>query len=163
MSLKEDILKEMDDWKLYDEQYTRLLVPFGVNKGVFSETEAVELKEKLDDFYGNKEDPEYKKRRGKMLLEIFKEVGLSGSRILTTMIDLFPDRYIGNPEDCIMVSVDDYIQRKFSMEPVMYYQIMDDLVEQGFITKVMNKKLKKMTYKLEFDKINEVAMRESKD
>jgi hypothetical protein len=147
-----NVLKEMTSWLDHDPTYVYTLNVYALQQGWITEDESIRIKQTLDDHY--KDYNNSKQLQNKYMMEVFKKIGFSKTKVLWRLIDQFPKYIVDNPEDCTFKPHNEHIIKQTGIPSVDYYTIINELVELGYIEKISNKKLGQL-YKINFMKIKE--------
>lgn len=150
---RKKVLEEMLAWIPHDPVYVYTLNVYALQQRWITSEESEQVKHVLDEHYKNDAELAAKKNQNKYMMEIFKLIGFSNTKILWRLIEQFPKFIIGEPEDCTFVAHDDAIIKQTGLKSIDYYQIINKLVELGYIEK---KKIGKYhCYKINFMFIKE--------
>lgn len=147
---RKDVVLEMVRWLEHDPAYVYTLNVWAHQQGWITDEEANHTKEVLDNHYKQYNDT--KSLQNKYMMEVFKKIGFSKTKVLWRLIDQFPKYIVDNPEDCIFKPHNEYIIKQTNIPSIDYYTIINELVELGYIEKISDKKLGQL-YKINFMKI----------
>lgn len=150
---RKNVLKEMLVWIPHDPSYVYTLNVYALQQGWITEEEAKAIKETLDNHYEITHEED--RVKNKYMLEIFKKIGMTYTKVLWRLIEQFPKFIVEPVEDFTFVAHDDSIIKQIGIDSISYYKIINDLCEKGYISKV--KKDKKHCYKIHFDFIKATA------
>lgn len=146
---KEDIGLELQRWLAHDAPYCYTLVAYAHQEGVITEQECLAAKEELDKIYAH--DKAVHENRGKFLITVFKQLGMTKTRVLWNLIEQFPNKFVGDPAEGWMRPDHEKIYKDLGITSIDYYSILADIQEYNYLEK--KDENRKMYYKINFEKI----------
>jgi len=147
---KRSIGMELAKWMQHDKMYCYTLVVYALQEGLITEDEAKTAKEELDKYY--EKDNEVDKNKNKYMMALFKKHGFSPIKVLWRLIEQFPNKCIGDPVNCEFKPNNDKIIKDTDIPSVSYYEIINNIIEWGYLSKRMDKK-HGLIYRIHFDAI----------
>jgi len=147
---KSKIDKEIIAWYEHDAVYVYTLVAYALQQGFITEEEAGIAKNNLDAYWNKKIDDTKEKnnKQSKYMISVFRKIGFTPTKLLWRLTEQFPKYIIGKPENCEFVAHDEPIIKALELNSIDYYKIINELAEQKFISKRIDKK--RMIYKINF-------------
>lgn len=152
---RKNVVKEMVSWLEHDPVYVYTLNVFAHQQGWITDEEAKQIKDVLDNHY--KDFNQNKNKQNKYMMEVFKKIGFTKTKILWRLIDQFPRYIVDDPEECTFKPHDEYIIKQTGIPSIDYYSIINELVDLGYIEKIKDGKLG-ILYKINFMKIKNEAL-----
>ena len=133
---KEAIAREIYQFMDVDPVYALTLIPLALQKNLITQQEAEKAKKDLDGYYQDiaRQTEEIKSTKNARMLEVFKVVGYSATKVLWQIIDQFPKRCTGNPNRFELKVNHEGIMKKTKIRSLDYYGYLAKLLEAGYIS-----------------------------
>ena len=135
---KESIAREIYQFMDVDPVYALTLIPLALQKDLITPDEATKAKKDLDGYYQEiaRQTEEIKATKNKRMMEVFKVVGYSPTKVLWQIIDQFPKRCAGNPNRFELKINHEGIMKKTKIRSLDYYGYLAKLQDHDYIQKV---------------------------
>lgn len=135
---KESIAHEIYTFMDADPVYALTLIPLALQKNLITQQEAEKAKKDLDGYYQEiaRQTEEIKATKNTRMMEVFKVVGYSPTKILWQMIDQFPKRCTGDPNRFELKVNHEAIMKKTKIRSIDYFNYLLKLQSADYIQKV---------------------------
>lgn len=147
----QEIGEEIIRWGHQDRLYTQTLIVYALQKGFITEEDAKTCTEELNEWW-NEHDPtavaKDDKRKKAMMNMLEKEKDFTMCSIFWKLFYQFPDHNLGAPDYLMVPDI-----KLMDVDSKVYYEKINKLKELGYIDTVIDKKKKKQTICIHFDRL----------